>query len=122
MIDPHKLERMQHHLASLGLKRSSISPPIHRLAWRLGFNIEPPLFAPFRVNVVFFGTYFGAVWGLFMWVFIWKNMSIPVALGAAFLAGLLFGLGMAWYFRKVARSLDLPAWSQYTGDNAGRPS
>lgn len=118
MIDPDKLENMQRHLAELGVSPSTTAPPLWRLLWRLGIDIVPPLFMGFRQAALVMGSFFGVFWGLFMWLFMWSRGGMPVwiALVAAALAGLLFGLGMASYFRYVARKHKLPSWAAYTGE------
>jgi hypothetical protein len=64
---------------------------------------------------------FGVAWGLIMWIVQWRTFDLPpeisVTIGvvAATVAGLLFGLGMAAYYRWRAGRLGLPSWDEYAG-------
>ena len=116
MTHSDKLERMQKHLAGLGISPSTAAPPIWRLLWRLGIELPPPLFMGFWPAAFFMGSFFGVFWGLFMWLFQWSRQGMPfwLVLAAAAFAGVLFGLCMAAYFRYLARKHNLPSWAAYT--------
>ena len=117
MTHSYKLKQMQRHLASVGVPPTTSAPPLWRLLWRLGIQIPPPLFTRFLPLALFMGILFGAFWGLFMWLFLWSRQSIAIGiiLGASAVAGLLFGLCMADYFRHLARKHHLPLWADYAG-------
>lgn len=119
MIDTNKLQQMYSHLGSLGIAKSTIAPPAYRVAWRFGMDVTPPLFASFAANALFTGALFGVLWGLAMWAFFWLRFQRAIPSGsivvAAIVAGVLFGLCMAAYFRHVARKNNLPGWAQYGG-------
>ena len=99
-------------LAATGMQPTTYAPPVHRLLWRMGFHVPPPHFAGFTSNLIFSGTWFGIVWGTIMWFATWsdRGMSPAGAIVAAIVAGILFGLCMAIYYRHGARKHNLPAW------------
>ncbi|WP_425477035.1 DUF6404 family protein [Cognatiluteimonas weifangensis] len=117
MTHTDKLERMQKHMAELGVSPSTAAPPIWKLLWRLGIDLPPPLFMGFLSATFFTGSLFGILWGLFMWLLMWSRQGVPtwLVLSAAASAGVLFGLCMATYFRYLARKHNLPSWATYTG-------
>lgn len=41
---------------------SNKAPPLHRLAWRAGWALPPPLLASFGFNFALMGVWFGVVW------------------------------------------------------------
>lgn len=110
-------EKVAYLLKDLGQKRIgqyTIAPPIYRLLWRLGVEVKPPHFASFWSLVAPLGMAFGVFWGVIMWFFIWRQSTpVSVAVGTAVLAGLLFGIIMALYYRGRARKLGLPKWADY---------
>ncbi len=114
-----KLKRMEEHLAAIGVGKSTFAPPVYRLLWQFGLEVPPPLFAGFASLALLQGGFFGVVWGAMMWFGFWSRRSPPmpgwIAVSAALLAGVLFGLCMAAYFRYKAKQLGLPAWEHYSG-------
>lgn len=115
-----KLERMRAHMAALGIPASTAMPPLWKVLWRLGFEVPPPLFMGFGGITLVLGGFFGCFWGLMMWLLLWsrEGMSVWFALAAAFAAGVLFGVAMAAYLRRLARRHRLPAWDGYTGQGS----
>jgi hypothetical protein len=102
-------------LASTGIWRSNYAPPLHRLLWKLGAKTPPPHFQGFTANFVSAGVWFGVVWGLSMWFTWWRShgMSIERAFTGSIFAGVLFGLGMAAYYRYGARKHGIPLWRDF---------
>jgi len=121
---PHSeaVANAQRHLAQLGLPPSTFAPPLWKLLWRLGINIPPPLFMSFWHCVLFMGSFFGCFWGLLMWVIMWSRQEMPVALAlaSAAMAGVLFGLTVALYLRRLARRHTLPSWSTLLESQSNR--
>ena len=119
MTFSEKLERMHAHLSELGLKEAAFAPPLYRLLWRLGIEVPPPLFSSFASIAMIQGALFGIGWGALMWFAFWsrQNVAFPwqLAVAAALLAALLFGLFMAAMVRRQARRLGLPLWHEYHG-------
>jgi membrane associated rhomboid family serine protease len=117
MPPPLKIQSALSVLAETSMRPSSYAPPLHRLLWRLGFNIRPPHFAGFVSNFLATGTWFAVVWGAIMWFAAWarRGMSVGTAISTAIAAGTIFGLLMAYYYRRGARKHSLPSWSEIQG-------
>jgi Family of unknown function (DUF6404) len=86
------------------------APPIYRLAWRLGLRVRPPLYQPFAPLALGMGIWFGVAWGLLMRFLFWRTEAHPLlsAVIGSLIAGTLFGLMMAGYYRWKAGRLRLP--------------
>lgn len=99
-------------LARKNIWRSNYAPPMHRLLWRLDFDVPPPHFASFFSNALLLGVYFTVAYGLFMWLVLWSNNGtslIASAIGSV-TAGVLFGLVMAGYYHYGHKKYNLPSW------------
>lgn len=110
--------RVQRALAltdAKGIERAASAPPLHRLLWALGVRVPPPLMAGFWVNALLMGVLFGLGWGVLMWLLVWgrEGMGLAVMAAAAALAGLLFGLAMAYLNRRQAHRHGVPGWRQF---------
>jgi hypothetical protein len=108
-------------LRARGVWRSTAAPPLYRLLWRLGVAAPPPLFQSFLsltgVLGAFFGLSLALAYGTALFVAA-PDLAGPgerslAAVTTGVLAGLLFGLPMAVYYRWYARRLGLPAWDEY---------
>jgi hypothetical protein len=110
-----KVERLIAELGKQGVKPYTVAPPLFRLLWALGLNVPPPLFLRFLTLMVLMGVPFGTLWGICMWLIQWQawHMSWEAAVVLSAGAGLLFGLGMAWYYRWKAARLRLPPWEVF---------
>jgi hypothetical protein len=104
MTYPSQLNAALAALAVSGLSERSYAPPLHRLAWWLGWYAPPPHLASFGMNVAFFGIFFGLALGIFMSVAVWTPQGMPLLLQIAggVAAGILFGLTMAEVYRRRA--------------------
>lgn len=78
-------------------------------------KVPPPHFTSFAGNFADYGLWFAVVWGLLMWFAIWsrQHVSPHVAVGTAIFAGVLFGLGMAAYYRYGDRKHGIPLWKDF---------
>jgi asparagine N-glycosylation enzyme membrane subunit Stt3 len=117
MTHSEKVAAMQRHLVPQGLSPYTLAPPAWRALWALGLQVPPPLFLGFVPLALGAGAVFAVGWGLLMWLMAWWREGLgPLgALVAALVAGALFGLFMAAYYRHQARRFALPAWHDYTG-------
>ena len=110
-------------LESTGIRRGNYAPPLYRSLWRFGVKLPPPHFNNFGTNFVVMGTFFSIGLGLFMWLLTWMTPPMPPdvtsgvcgVFGTALLAGVLFGLGMAGYYRYGARKHQIPLWRDFSG-------
>ena len=100
--------------AAAGIGPWTAKPPFTRMLLALNLPVRPPHYAEFWSNVLSMGVYFAAVWGLLMWALLWRQSATPLAVGvsASILAGVLFGLWMAVYYRRAKRKHNLSDWSQ----------
>jgi uncharacterized membrane protein YagU involved in acid resistance len=107
-----KLEAAQKELTEANIWKSNHNPPISVLLRKIGFNIRPFHYCSFKSNFLTASLWFGVVWGFLMWFTSWKNDNMPfqVALFTSLLAGLLFGLFMALYYKRSAKKNNLSDW------------
>jgi hypothetical protein len=113
-------QKVEHFIAGLGKQgvgSHTAAPPLFRLLWAIGLEVPPPFFLGFATLTPLMGASFGIVWGACMWLLQWQAWHMPLEWAAvsAAGAGLLFGLGMAGYYRWKAASLRLPPWESYPG-------
>lgn len=107
----HALQAMADANVPAGMR----APPLHRLLWRMGLRVPPPLLASFSANLFVMGGLFGLLWsGLWqalMWLlFELGPFPLAITVGSAVMAGLLFGLLMALLMQYQRRRYRLPAW------------
>jgi len=102
-------------LATTGIWRSNYAPPLLRLLWKLGIDVPPPHFVGFTWNFIVSALFFGVAWGLVMWAVLWSraSMTLGTMVGTSALAGMLFGLCMASYYRFGARRHKIPLWKDF---------
>jgi len=120
MTHAEKVDSFARELGQRGFWRSNAIPPFTRLLWKLGYEVPPPYFLPFRTAVLhagaFFGLGFGGVAGavlcfvhgmpLFIWPF------------SVLISGASFGPCMACFWAIQRRRLGLLRWSEYRGATA----
>jgi hypothetical protein len=124
MAHRQKVERLIEELSQQGRGYYTVASPLFWLLWALGLEVPPPLFLGFRKLTLLMGTFFGvlwgALWGVGMWLWAWQGeipagIAVTVTDFAAVLAGLVFGLVMAWYTRGKAARLGIPSsWEEYS--------
>lgn len=117
MSTMHFQTRKEHAFAVLshkGLERRSYAPPLHRLLWKLGVEIRPPHFMGFGAVVLSSGISFAVAWGLGMWLLVWsRSGASPLfSVVAPVLAGLIYGLTMAFIYSYQRDKLRLPEWDE----------
>jgi hypothetical protein len=94
-----------------GLSRVIAEPPHLRLLRRMGLQPRPPHFAAFSTNFMAHGLPFALIWGVIMWLLVWGGTVPPAtAAVAALLAGIAFGLVVAFLYRGTAERKGLPRW------------
>ncbi|MEK0266565.1 DUF6404 family protein [Stenotrophomonas rhizophila] len=107
----HALQAMADANVPAGMR----APPLHRLLWRMGLRVPPPLLASFSTNLLLMGGLFGLLWSVLWQALMWLLFELgpfPLAItvGSAVMAGLLFGVMMALLMRYQRRRYQLPAW------------
>jgi len=112
-----KVAHLLEDLKQRGISEYTTAPPFYRLLWRMGIETPPPHFASFGSIALMMGMFFGVGWGLVMWFLVWRADDVPIAIVVimSVVAGALFGVIMAAYFRWRARKLALPPWQDYPG-------
>ena len=103
-------------LQATGMMRSHYAPPLIRLLWKAGVQIAPPHFQSFQSIALLAGGWFGLFMGVFLGVFGWLQGAAPphaalIAMAAAGVAGLLFGVTLASFYAHDRRKHQLPTWS-----------
>ena len=101
-------------MQAAGVPRQTQAPLMYRLLWRTGLVVPPPVLAGFVANAVLIGAMFGLGWGGLMWLLFARGalLSGVGVLGAAGVAGLLFGGAMALLMRWQQQRYRLPAWGE----------
>jgi hypothetical protein len=113
MTREEKIEYMLNDLAQKGIGRYTAAPPLHRLLWRLGFDVAPPPFATFWSNALLMGVSFAVAWAVIMWLAVWRDLPLISALIVSGVTGAFVGLSTAAYYRWRWRKLGLPHWGDY---------
>lgn len=107
-----RIARALAELEASEIKSLNYAPPIFRVARKLGLKPRPPHYMSFTRAVLLLGPFFGLMWGTVMWFLSWEAQELPllVAVLAALLAGALFGLAMAGYYRWAGSQAGLSRW------------
>ncbi|GAB5447824.1 DUF6404 family protein [Gymnodinialimonas sp.] len=107
-----RLARAMAELDASSISSLNYAPPLFRIARRLGLRPRPPHYMSFRRAVLLLGPAFGGLWGAMMWLLQWQDAEVPTAvvLTASLLAGALFGLAMAGYYRWAGSQAGLSKW------------
>jgi len=105
-------EAAMQELKESGIWKSNSMPPALIILWKLGVKAKPPHYNSFLKNALSMGLWFAAVWGVLMWLVQWRSMGLPVsgAIASALVAGVIFGLAMAAYYKSSARKHQLSNW------------
>ena len=112
---PAAIRAALRYLDTEGVARAQAAPLLHRMLWRAGIALPPPILAGFGVNALLQGLLFGVFWAALMWVLLWQGSErpLPLLLAAGLLAGVLFGLVMAALMRSLRRSRRLRPWREF---------
>lgn len=118
MTQLSKIDDYKQRMSANGISPGTAFPPAWRVLWRLGVELPPPPFLGFVPLAFITGVIFGVLFGLAIWLLAVIGIietslaSIP---GRASLAGALFGLFMAGYYRRLARKHSLGSWDAFSG-------
>ena len=107
-----KCKLVAKELASSGIRQSNSNPPLLKLLRKVGVKVVPPHYRSFFSNALSSGAYFGPVWGILMYFMLWRYQGLHLvgALTSSCLAGLIFGICMASYYKYSARINKLTPW------------
>jgi hypothetical protein len=99
-----------------GFRRGASETFLVRGLRGLGLRPRPPHYAGFAANVMMHGLPFTLVWGVLMWALVWGDRVPPAhAAVAALMAGLFFGVVVAYLYRATADRASLPRWEDLPG-------
>lgn len=117
---PAVIQAALRFLDGKGLARVQSAPLLHRLLWRMGIALPPPILAGFATNALVQGLLFGLFWTGLMWLMLWQGSERPLVLLllAGLSAGALFGIVMAALMRSLRRHRKLPDWRQFLARQA----
>jgi hypothetical protein len=123
MTHRQKVDHLIQELDRQGVSSNMAAPPLFRLLWALGLEVPPPLFLGLFQYALVLGIPFGVLWGIGMWLWVWQELGLAgliVGVPSTVVAGLLFGLVMAGFFRRWAarqlrwKGVELPSsWEEY---------
>ena len=110
-----KVDYMMRDLLQRGCWKSTIAPPVFRLAWSIGWQLVPPLFANTWTLALFMGGVWGMITGALMWLAVWRTWGVDLTTAVEFVSstGAIFGFPTAFFYRFRARQLRLPSWEMY---------
>lgn len=117
-----KVERLLEEARRHGVGSNTIAPPLFRLFWAMGLHVPPPPFLGFAAAAFLMGTVFAVLFalvsGVLLWLLFWQGVPFGTLvlrmLLMAGIAGPLYGLWAAWFFRRQAERLGLPrSWKNY---------
>ena len=77
---PAVIQSALRFLDGKGLARVQSAPLLHRLLWRMGIALPPPILAGFGTNALVQGLLFGLFWTALMWLMLWQGSERPLAL------------------------------------------
>ncbi len=123
MTHRQKVDHLIQELDHQGVSSNMAAPPLFRLLWALGLEVPPPLFLGLFQYALVLGIPFGVLWGVGMWLWVWQELGLAgliVGVPSTVVAGALFGLVMAGFFRWWAarylrrKGVELPSsWEEY---------
>ncbi|MCH7370671.1 DUF6404 family protein [Aeromonas sp. MR16] len=107
----HRLYAAHQELASKGVKEINYNPPLCQLLRKFGWQLKPPHYERFMVNLIAMGLPVGIIWGLLMWFFGWEHeVSLGYALRQTSFFAIGVGLLMGIAFQIRRRQLKLTPW------------
>jgi len=97
-------------LQSLHLPAYCQSTPLHRLFWRRGIRLAPPILAGFLHNFFGYGVLFGAFVAVILGCF--SSLSWRMILCGSAAVAIIGGLIVACRFREWRAEYNLPSWQE----------
>jgi len=93
-----------------GVKKRIAKPFTHRILWKLGIGVRPPLYSTSNETIVISGIPTGLVWGVMMKVLFLDDVLWGKILIISLLYGIGIGISTRWSFNRFRRKKDLPEW------------
>jgi hypothetical protein len=107
-------------LASKGLRRGVVAPPLVRWLWHAGFDVPPLPFGSFWGNSMLFGGLFVIPVAVMVEIVNWcdsqwSGWSMPIGsmIVMAAACAAVFGLSMASFHSHLRRKHALPLWKEF---------
>lgn len=111
-----RLNSAHQELENKGVWPANYNPPLCQLLRKFGWQLKPPHYERFMVNLIAMGLPVGIIWGLLMWFFGWEHeVSLGYALRQTSFFAIGVGLLMAIVFQVRRRQLKLTPWEQLPG-------
>ncbi|ABD56790.1 DUF6404 family protein [Jannaschia sp. CCS1] len=109
-----RIARAMAELEASSINSLNYAPPLFRVARRLGLKPRPPHYMSFGRAVLILGPIFGIFWGALMYVVQWRaaDLALGLVVSASLMAGALFGLLMAGYYRWAGSQAGLTKWEE----------
>jgi hypothetical protein len=107
-----KKKRALEELRRTNIMKSNYAPPLLKLLWKIGIKAKPPHYNSFVINALPLGLYFAVGFGVLMWFIQWKAMPLGevIAIALSIVAGIIFGVGIAIYYRISTKKNNLTSW------------
>lgn len=99
-------------MKGLPLRPVDIEPPIHKLFWKAGVALPPPILASIASNTLVIGTLFGISLSFVFTVIFSNSPSLLKFITASIMAGAPAGLGIALMMDTKRKKLGLPTWHE----------
>jgi len=112
MLYPLKINAALAVLEEAGIGHYRCAPLLHRFLWSMRITIPPPHLASTLWNAIFFAIWFSAGCGAMLWLLQWSHpdMMLDASIVGVVVLGAVYGVGMAWRYRFLARKYNLPRW------------
>jgi hypothetical protein len=121
MAPRQKIDAAVRYLRARKVSAGTAAPPLYRLLWALGVPVPPPHFQSFPALALAMGVPFGLLLGVVLTFAGPGNPALPIGAGMGLVAGALFGLSMAGYYRRSAARMNLPRWADFDPEPAEEP-
>jgi Na+/melibiose symporter-like transporter len=117
MIFKQKIDKMYIEMELLNIKKRRYAPYYYRLLWKLHLKISPPLHSSalslLIVNFLCISIILLCTASILDYFFAWLIGDFGNILKTSILAGLFASIYLTISYRRQAKKLNLPNWSNY---------